>query len=92
MSDIDRGRAQTIVQRSQLAAHDVAELGIERTERLVHQEGGWPAHDRAAERDPLAIAARQSGDRPVEKMFDAQDAGRLLDAAPDLGPRPCPRT
>ena len=86
MRDVDRGRAEPIVQRTQLAAHDVAELGIERAERLVHHEGVRPPHDRAAERDPLAVAAGEAGDRLVEQVVDTQDAGGLLDAAPDLAP------
>ena len=57
MGDIDRGRAQTIVQRPQFTAHEVTEFGIERTERLVHQEGGRPAHDCAPQRNALAVAA-----------------------------------
>ena len=77
--DVDRGRLQAIVQRAQLAAHQVAELGIERAERLVHQERLRLAHDRAAQRDALAVAARQAGDRAVEQMLDAQDARGLLD-------------
>ena len=57
MRDIDGGRPDPVMQVAQLAAHQMAELRIERTERLVHQEGGGAAHDRAPERDALAIAA-----------------------------------
>ena len=70
---------QPVVQRAQLAAHQMAELGVERAERLVHQEGLRLAHDGAAERDALAVAAGEAGDRLVEQMLDAQDARGLLD-------------
>ena len=55
--DVDGRRVDAIVQRAQLDAHEVPELGVERAERLVHHEGLCLAHDRAAERDTLAVAA-----------------------------------
>ena len=56
--------------------HQVAELGIERAERLVHQEGHRPAHDGAAERDALAVAAGEARHRLIEQMIDAQECAR----------------
>ncbi len=47
-----------------------------------------PAHDGAAERDALAVAAGQARDRLVEQVLDAQDARRLLDALALIS---CPR-
>ena len=38
VGDVDRGRVDAVVQLAQLVAHQVAELGVERAERLVHQE------------------------------------------------------
>ncbi len=70
-----------------LAAHQPAEFGVERAERLVHEEGHRLAHDRAAERDALAVAAGKARNRPVEDRRDPQDPRRFLDAAPDLGAR-----
>ena len=67
------------VQLAQLAHHQVAELGIERAERLVHQERHRPAHDGAAERHPLAVAAGKAGHRLIEEMIDAEELCRLLD-------------
>ena len=58
--DVDGGRAQPVVQCAQLAAHHLAELGVERAKRLVHQEGERLAHDRAAQRNALAVAAGQA--------------------------------
>ena len=91
VGDVDRGRADPVVQRAQLADHQLAELGVERAERLVHQEALRPAHDGAAERDALAVAAGEARHRPVEQMVDAQDARRLLDPPVGSRPRRCPR-
>ena len=59
MRDVDRGRVDAVVQFAQLAAHQFAELGIERAQRLVHQERLRPPHHRAAQRHALAVAAGQ---------------------------------
>jgi hypothetical protein len=55
--DIDGRGMDAAVQFAQFMDHQIAELGVERAERLVHQEAFRPPHDRAAERDALAIAA-----------------------------------
>ena len=80
-------RLQALVQLAQLDAHQLAEFGVERTQRLVHQERLRLAHDRAAQRDTLAVAAREPADARTEQVFDAQDARHFLDAAVDLGAR-----
>ena len=43
----------------ELDLHLPAELEVERTERLVEQQHRGPVHERARERDALALAARQ---------------------------------
>ena len=85
VGDVDRGRGDPVVQPTQLLAHQLAELGVERAQRLVHQEGLGPADDRAAQRDPLAVAAGQPADRLVEQVLDVQEARDLADALADLG-------
>src|SRR6185295_16713390 len=60
MRYIDRGRIDTVVQVAQLAAHQAAEFGIERSQRLIHQECLWTPHDSAPERHPLAVATRET--------------------------------
>ena len=62
--------------------HQVAELGVERAERLVHEKHLWAAHDGAAERDALAVAAGEAGDGAVEDVVDPQEPRGLLDALP----------
>ncbi len=60
------------------------EFGVEGAERLVHQKAERPAHDGAAERHALAVAAGKARDRFVEQMIDAQQLCHLLDALADL--------
>ena len=81
--DVDRRRAEAGVQRRELRAHADPELRVEVRERLVHEERLRLAHDRAAHRHPLALAARERGRPPVEHLLEAEhvrDLGRL--AAP----------
>ena len=77
MGDVDGRRAYPVVQIAQLLGHRLAELGVERAERLVHQEGLGPAHDGAAERDALPVAARETGDLARQEVLDAQEPRRL---------------
>ena len=43
------------------------------------------AHDRAAHRDTLALAAREGAGLAVEQLTDAEQLRRVLDATPPLG-------
>ena len=84
--DIDGGGLEAVVQPAQLAAHDVTELRIERAERLVHHERQRPAHDGAAERHALAVAAGQSRDtgrssNSVIRRMRAASSTRVLISA-----------
>ena len=67
------------------SAHVLAEFGVERAERLVHQERLGAADDGAAERHALPVAAGEPADRPVEQMLDARSA-----ATSSTAPRPRP--
>ena len=57
VGDVDHRRGDLLVQPLDLAAHLVAELGVEVGERLVEQEDARAAHDGAADGDALALAA-----------------------------------
>ena len=57
MGDIDRGGAELLLQACDLEPHLHAERRIEVGQRLVEQEGLRLAHDGAADRDALALAA-----------------------------------
>ena len=68
-----------------LGARLDAQLRVEVGQRLVHEEDGRLAHDRAAERDALALAAGQLLRLAVEELAELGRLGRLVDAALDLG-------
>ena len=55
--DVDRRDAELRVELRQRGAHADPQLRVEVRERLVHQERLRLAHDRAAHRDALALAA-----------------------------------
>ncbi len=55
--DEDEGEAERALQILQLALHLLAQLEVERAERLVEQQHLGPHHQRAGERDALALAA-----------------------------------
>jgi hypothetical protein len=49
-----------------------AAFAVEVRERLVHEERPWLAHDRAAQRYALALAARQLARAAAELLADAE--------------------
>ena len=53
MGDVDRGRADVLVQAAQLDPNLGPEIGVEIGERLIEQEHLGLAHDRPADGDPL---------------------------------------
>ena len=59
VGDVDAGGAVLDVQPLQLGAHVLAQLGVERADRLVHQQRLRPPHQRPADRHPLHVAARE---------------------------------
>ena len=69
----------------------LAELAVERAERLVHQEDVGLDHHGARQRDALLLAARQLADRAVREPVQPDDRAS---AAPtrrvDLGARDAP--
>ena len=84
--DVDGRDAEPLVQARQLGAHADAQLRVEVRERLVHQERGRLAHDRAAHRDALALTARERRGPAVEQVLEPEQARRLGDAPLDLAP------
>ena len=83
--DVDRGGAEPLVQRLDLAAHLDAQLGIEIGQRLVEQEDLRVAHDGAAHGDALALAAGELARVAVKQLVQAKDAGGTADAAGGIG-------
>src|SRR5579885_718667 len=78
MGDIDHGGAQRLMQLGDLQPHLHAQRRIEVGERLVEQEGLRLAHDGAADRHALALAAGELARLAVEIVGEVQDLGGLL--------------
>ena len=57
--DVDERDADLALDRLQLDLHLLAELQVERAQRLVEEQYPRLVHDRARERDALALAARE---------------------------------
>ena len=82
---VDDGGAGAALQPPQLDAQFLAQLRVERGQRLVHQEHARPAHQRAADRHALHLAAGELGGAARQLALDVQHRGHLLHAALDLG-------
>jgi hypothetical protein len=82
--DVERGRAQLLLESLELAPGLHAELGVEVRERLVHQADRGRAHDRARERDPLLLPAGELGRPAVEQGLELETRRRLPHAGIDL--------
>ena len=85
VGDVDHGGAELAMQARDLHAHRHAQLGVEVGQRLVEQEHLRLAHQRAAERDALALAARQRGRLAIEQRFQFQRRRGLAHARGDVG-------
>ena len=70
-------RLQPLVQRLDLGAHRDAQLGVEVGQRLVEQEHLRVAHDGAAHRHALALAARQLARKALEVGLEVEDLRRV---------------
>ena len=89
--DVDRRHAELGLEARDLRAHVHAQLRVEVRERLVHQVRLRLAHDRAAHRHPLALAARESAWLAVEERLEPEDVSGIADALVDLGLRRLPQ-
>ncbi|KAG1254300.1 hypothetical protein G6F65_017099 [Rhizopus arrhizus] len=83
MGHVDHGGAQLAVQLRDLGPHTVAQLGIQVRQRLVEQEHRRLAHQRAAQRNTLALAAGHRLGQLVHHLGQAQRLRRLGDAPVD---------
>ncbi|MCY1299576.1 hypothetical protein D9M70_491090 [compost metagenome] len=85
VGDVERGRAEALLQALDLAAHRDAQLGVEVGERLVEEEGRRLAHDGAAHGDALTLAAGKGARLAREIGLDFQHPRGFGDAGVDLG-------
>src|SRR6185503_20439392 len=70
--DVDHRSAELLMQAFYLAAHLIAQLRVEIAERLIEKENPRIAHDGAADRDTLALAARKLPRVALEKLLDVE--------------------
>ena len=84
VGDEEEGGAERALQVLQLRAQHLAQLGVEVRQRLVHQEHRRVAHDGAADRDPLHLAAGELVGLALEQVLDAQHLRRPRDPPLDL--------
>ena len=82
MGDEDRGEAEALLQRAQLPPHLHAHLGVEVRERLVEQQHLRLDGERAGQRDPLLLAARELRRPALGVGGEADQLERRGDAAP----------
>ena len=87
MGHHDEGDADLALELRQLKAHGLAQFGIERRQRLVEQEHLRLLHQRARERNALALAARQLVGHARGQMTELDEIERLLHAPVALGLR-----
>ena len=70
---------------AEFVAHLRAQPRIEVAERLVEQQHLGLEHQRARDRHPLLLAARQRRRRTIRKVLHLDQRQRSLDALADLG-------
>ena len=86
VGDVDHCAADLPVEGGKLLARGDAQLRIQVRQRLVEQEDLGIADDRAADRDTLALTARESLRLAVEIVGEPQHLGGAADALIDLAP------
>ena len=87
MGDVDHGDAEALVEVLDLVLHLLAQLLVERAERLVHHDQLGLEHERARDRDPLLLAARELGGAALPEARELDHVERLPDPRLDLGRR-----
>jgi hypothetical protein len=85
--DVDRRDAELLVQPRERRPHRNAELRVEVRQRLVHQERDGIAHHGPADRDALALPARERGRLAVEQLVEPECPRGFTHALPTLGLR-----
>ena len=77
--DVEERHPELALQRLQEHLHLLAELQVERAERLVEQQHLRPVDDRAGERDPLALAAGELHRLALAVLVEAHHLEHLGD-------------
>ncbi len=87
---VDHRDPELSLQVAELGAHVLPQLRVEIGQRLVHQAHRRLVDDRAAQRDPLLLAAGQLRRLAVEQLGEPEQVRDALQAARDVRRRqPC---
>ena len=89
--DVDERRAEVRLQLLQLDLHVLAQLEIERAERLVEQQQRRLEHEAARDRHALLLAARELVDALVLRAGQADALQHRVDARARSRRAPTPR-
>ena len=90
VGDEDEGDAELALEQLELDLHLLAQLAVERAERLVEEQHAGPVDERPGERDALLLAARQLPRLAVRELGHLDHVERLADArrrSPTCGTR-----
>ena len=80
--DVEHRDAPLVADAQQPGQDALAQLHVDRRERLVEQQQAGIGGERARQRDALALPARKRGGIPVEHVPDVQRVDRGLRARP----------
>src|SRR5262249_18410119 len=84
VSHIDDRHVDHAVELLQLDLHVLAELLVEGSQRLVHENQAWLEDERSRERHPLLLAARELRRSAIAKLPQPDDVESTVDASLDL--------
>ena len=80
MGDQDRRHVQFALDLADGPAQLLADLGVERAERLVHQQHLGPVRERPCDGNALLLAARELGGKPVVHALEGDELEQFLAA------------
>ena len=80
--DEDGRDAELLLDLADRAPQFLADLGVERAERLVEQQHLGPVGERARDRDALLLAARELGRQALVHALERDELQQLLRAGP----------
>ena len=83
--DVQEGDPDRLLDVLELDLHLLAQLQVERAERLVEQQHARPVDERARQRDALTLAAGELARLALAEVGEPHHAERLLGAAAALG-------
>ena len=90
MGDVDDRHAEALVQTLELVLHLLAQLLVEGAERLVHEDESRVEDERARQRDPLLLPARELRRQPLLEALPADTMATARSTRSAISSRPTP--